>query len=86
MSQENVEIVRSMHDAFLAGVQRGEFAGARDSGFIGDEFEFFPAAELEGESIYHGVDGFVEFMRNWTEDFEDWSMRLDRLIDAPMTA
>jgi ketosteroid isomerase-like protein len=29
-----------------------------------------------------GREGFVEFMRTWTEDFEDWSIRLERLIDA----
>jgi ketosteroid isomerase-like protein len=24
----------------------------------------------------------IKFMRTWTEDFEDWSFRVERLIDA----
>ena len=27
-------------------------------------------------------EGFVEFVRAWTEDFEDWSIRVERRIDA----
>jgi ketosteroid isomerase-like protein len=29
-----------------------------------------------------GRDGFVEFVRIWTEGFEEWSIRVERLIDA----
>jgi ketosteroid isomerase-like protein len=83
MSEENVEIVRALHEAFLAGIQRGEFGGGIESGLMADDFEFSPVPELAGEMTCGGVHGFVEFMRRWTEDFEDWSVRLDRLIDAP---
>jgi ketosteroid isomerase-like protein len=31
--------------------------------------------------VYRGPDGFAEFMRTWTEDF-DWSIELERVIDA----
>jgi ketosteroid isomerase-like protein len=83
MSQENVEIVRAVLDAFVAGLERGTFNGGRDSGLLAEDFEFCPAPELERETTYRGSDEFGEFMRMWTEDFEDWSLRLDRLIDAP---
>jgi ketosteroid isomerase-like protein len=83
VSEENVEIVRAVHDAFLAGLQRGQFGGGIDSGLLADDFEFSPAPELAGDAKYGGVREFVEFMRLWTEDFEHWSVRLDRLIDAP---
>jgi ketosteroid isomerase-like protein len=83
MSQENVEIVRAVHEAFVDGVLRGEFDGGRDSGLIADDLEFSPVPELAGDATYQGVDEFIEFMRMWTEAFEDWSVRLERLIDAP---
>jgi len=83
MSQENVDIVRAVNEAFQAGIQRGEFGGGVESGLLADDFEFAPVPELAGETTYGGVHGFVEFMRRWTEDFEDWSVRLDRLIEAP---
>jgi ketosteroid isomerase-like protein len=83
VSQENLEIVRAVHDAFLAGLQGGQFGGGLDSGLLADDFEFSPAPELTGDTTYGGVHGFVEFMRLWTEDFEDWSVRLERLIEAP---
>lgn len=44
--------------------------------------ELVPARELAGVT-YRGRDGFIEFMRSWTEDFEDWTIELDRAIDAP---
>jgi ketosteroid isomerase-like protein len=37
---------------------------------------------LEGRTVWVGRDGFVEFMRTWTEQFEGWSLQVERLIDA----
>jgi ketosteroid isomerase-like protein len=34
---------------------------------------------LEG---YRGREGFAEFMRFWTEDFDHFTLRLERLIDV----
>jgi ketosteroid isomerase-like protein len=83
MSQENVELVREANAAFEAGVERGDFGAAWDTGAVAEDVEFIPAAEIEGPVVYRGREGFVEFMRRWTEDWEDWSYRLDRLIDTP---
>jgi ketosteroid isomerase-like protein len=83
MSQENVEIVRAVLDAFMAGLQRGEFTGAGDTGLMADDYEWVAPPEVAGLGVYRGREGFLDFMRTWTEDFEDWSVRLDRLIDAP---
>jgi hypothetical protein len=44
--------------------------------------EWMPVPGFAGPAVYRGREGFVEFMRTWTEDFEDWSIRLERLIDA----
>ena len=83
MSQENVEIVRAVNEAFEAGVERGDFGGAWDHEAMAADAEMIPAPEVApAAASYRGRDGFVEFMLTWTEDFENWSVRLERLIDA----
>ena len=82
MSQENVEVVRRVLEAFLAGVERGDMGAAFDSEHCVDDAEWIPAPEVPGPPSYHGRDGFIEFMRMWTEDFDDWSIQVERLIDA----
>ena len=81
MSQENLEIVRRTIEAFEAGAKRGDFSAAWETGAVTEDVELVPAAELEQRS-FRGREGFVEFMRGWTEDFEGWSAQLERLIDA----
>src|SRR3954453_13007885 len=83
MSQENVEIVRNLQQLFETGAKRGDFTAARGSGFISDDFEFLPAPEYQAQETYRRHQEFAEFMRSWTEDFERWSTRVERLIDAP---
>jgi ketosteroid isomerase-like protein len=82
MAQENVEIVRRLHEAFEAGVERGDFGAAWDSGVIAPDAVLVPAPEVPAEAVYRGRSGFVELVRMWTEDFERWSLRLERVIDA----
>jgi len=83
MSQENVEVARRLLEAFLAGVERGELGAGFDSGAISEDSEWIPPAEVPGPSAsYRGRDGFIEFMRMWTEDFDSWSLEVEQLIDA----
>jgi ketosteroid isomerase-like protein len=83
MSQENAEVVRRLYEAFLAGVERGDVAAGFDSAEMADDADWIPPAEVAGlPPSYRGRDGFIEFMRMWTEDFDSWSMELERLIDA----
>jgi SnoaL-like domain len=82
MSRENVEIVRRVSEEFLAGMERGDPGALFDSEAIAHGFEFILAVPLEGRSVWRGRERFVEFMRAWTEDFEDWSVRVERWIDA----
>ena len=83
MSQENVELVRRVIDEFQAGLARGEPGVVYDSEILAPDAEWIPdphaAAGLR--PVYRGRQGFVEFMRTWTEDF-DWSIELERVIDA----
>jgi ketosteroid isomerase-like protein len=81
MSQENVEIMRRVFEEFQAGIERGDLADRLEE-TVADDSEFITAVPLEGRSVWRGGEGFAEFMRAWTENFEDWSIRLERLIDA----
>ncbi len=82
MSQENVEIVRRVFEGG-ADFARGDAEAGLDAGAVlAGDFEWIPAAELPASQSYRGLEGFADFMRTWTEDFEDWSIRLERLIDA----
>jgi len=82
MSQENVEIVRRGFDEFQGGLARGDPGAIFDSGIVAPDAEWIPAPNTPGlRPVYRGREGFVEFMRTWTEDFQ-WSIDLERVIDA----
>ncbi len=83
MSQENVEVVRPFEE-FQEGMERGDPGAWFDSEAVADDFEwiFETDALLEGRSVWRGREGFVEFLRTWTEQFEGWSIQVERLIDA----
>ena len=81
MSQENVEIVRRVFDEFKAGLARGDPAAPFDSGLNAPEAEWILPPLPGFRRVYRGREGFIEFMRTWTEDFE-WSIELERVIDA----
>jgi ketosteroid isomerase-like protein len=82
MSQEQVEVVRRVYDEFQAAMARGDPGAVFDSEAATDDFEWITNPEFEGRSVWRGREGFVEFVRTWTEEFEDWSIRHERLIDA----
>jgi ketosteroid isomerase-like protein len=83
MSEENVEIVRRLFEAFEIGMKRGDLSIWFDSEDLADDFEWVtPPGGALGLGTYRGREGFLEFMRTWTEDFADWSVELERLIDA----
>ena len=89
MSQENVEIVRRAVEVLQAGMERGDLGAAFDAGlYAPDAGLIAPDAEwitpqFEGKRrVWRGREGAMEFMRTWTEEFENWSMRVERLIDA----
>ena len=82
MSQENVEIMRGVIEAFQAGLERGDPAAVFESDAVAADCEWVPAREVPGPTSFIGRQGFVEFMTTWTEDFDGWSMRVERLVDA----
>jgi ketosteroid isomerase-like protein len=85
MSEENVEILRRSYEEFQAATAREDPGSWFDSGGVSGDFEWsldprYPP--FEGREVWRGRDGFVEFVRIWTEGFEEWSIRVERLIDA----
>ena len=83
MSQENVEVVRRVIKEFQAGMERGELGLLFDSEFVAaDDFEWILVEPLDGRSVWVGPDEFIEFIHMWTEQFEDWSVQIEDVIDA----
>lgn len=82
MSQENVEIVRRNFESFQAGMERGDPGAPWDAGINAVDAEWIVPEGLEGRTVWVGREGFVEFIRTWTEQFDDWSLQVERLIDT----
>jgi ketosteroid isomerase-like protein len=82
MSRENVEVVRRLFEEFQAGMEHDDPGAWLDSEAVADDYEWIVPTPLEGRSVWRGREGFVEFIRTWTEQFEGWSIRLERVIDA----
>ena len=82
MSEENVEVVRRAFETFQAGMERGDPGAAYDAGVMAADAEWVTNREFEGRTVWAGREEFVEFVRIWTEQLDDWSVRVERLIDA----
>lgn len=86
VSEENVEVVRLIVNGLQTAVARGDLGAVFDlgvdAGVFAADVELMPARELTGAATYRGREGLIEFMRTWTEDFEDWTVDLERAIDA----
>jgi ketosteroid isomerase-like protein len=82
MSQENVEVVRRVLDALQEGLERDDPGAAFDTAMIAADAEWIPGRGFPGPRSYRGREGWIEFLRYWTEDFEGWSYQVERLIDA----
>jgi ketosteroid isomerase-like protein len=84
MSQENLEVVRRVSEVFVAAVERGDPDAVFDMDALADDVEwltpFFPGSEEW--RVWRGREEFVGWFREWTEDFEGWSMRIARVVDA----
>jgi ketosteroid isomerase-like protein len=75
MSQENVEVVRTMWEAFL----RGDFDEALSL--------FDPDVEWDGTNlpdgrISHGHEAILEHTARWADIWEDWTVDLEEFVEA----
>jgi ketosteroid isomerase-like protein len=75
MSQENVEIVRRMWDAFLAA----DFQTALSF--------FAPSVEWDGTNLPDGQIGkgheaILDHVARWADAWNDWTVEVERVIEA----
>ena len=86
MSQENVEIVQRAWDLFTERIDQDDPATASDAGFdqglIAPTSTLTPAPEVPPYKTYVGREGYAEFLRAWLEDFVEWRIGLEKIIDA----
>lgn len=75
MSQASVELVERAIEVVQREGPRALFA----QGLAAPDAEWHAAPELPGAARYVGADGFAEFLRIWTEDLDDWSLKLERV-------
>ncbi len=82
MSEHDVEIVRRAFTDFQDGNARGEPAAAFDSGSAAPNFRWALPPNAPGlKEVYEGREGWIEFMRTWTEDF-DWTIEIEEVVDV----
>jgi ketosteroid isomerase-like protein len=74
MSQENVEIVRAMHEQFA----RGDFSWFAD---LADDFEFVTSPEVPDAGTYHG-EAAQRWLTAWVESFGGHTIEATEIIDA----
>jgi ketosteroid isomerase-like protein len=74
-------MARRLFEEFQAGLERGDPGAWFDPASVADEYEWIVPTFLD-RPVWRGRDGFVEFIRTWTEQFEDWSIWVERWIDA----
>jgi ketosteroid isomerase-like protein len=90
MSEENVEIVRRTIEIAEEGVRTGDHGAAFDrcvaQGLITSNLEVMGGRRggtgVAGLADVVGREGYVEFLRTFTEDFEDYASEYEQIIDA----
>lgn len=82
MSDQDIEVVRRIHEEFLKGFESGEnIAAAFDAGLVAPEFKLIALPGVPGmRDVYEGRAEFVEFVETWTEDFNG-TMTVEEMTD-----
>jgi ketosteroid isomerase-like protein len=75
MSQENVDLVRRMWDAFLEADLKTALS------FHDPDVEWDGTNLPDGE-IGRGHEAVVEHVRRWADQWEEWTVEVERIIDA----
>ncbi len=75
MSQENVEVVRRMWDAFLAG----DFETALS--FCAPDIEW-DGTNLPDGRIGRGHEAILDHITRWADAWDGWTVEVDRVVEA----
>jgi len=76
MSQENVEIVRSVYDSWA----KGNFRAGRE--LLDPNITTVWAGDFPAAGIYHGPDEHAAAMREWLSAWTDVKLDAERFVDA----
>jgi ketosteroid isomerase-like protein len=76
MSQENVEIVRAMLDAF----HRGEFETSL--AFLDEGVEWIDPPEVPGAGVHHGPEEVRKWFVRWLAAWDSYVAEAEEVIDA----
>ena len=76
MSQENVEIVRSLTERINAG----DVDGVLD--FIHPDLVLYAPDDEPEAGVYRGHEGWREVAGFWNDSFDDYHVEIEELIDA----
>jgi ketosteroid isomerase-like protein len=90
MSEENVDVVQRVFEIGQEGVRRGEFGAVFDEwvrqGIVASDVVWRVGMRggvgAAGIDDFAGREGFVGFMRTWTQDFDDFALEAEEFIDA----
>lgn len=90
MSQQNVEVVRRAFLLVQESLHRGDPGSSFDDwvreGLIAPDLEWKAGTRagmgVAGIDDFAGRDGYAEFTRRWTEDFEDFAFEPEQIVDA----
>jgi ketosteroid isomerase-like protein len=83
MSEQNVKIVRRALEILQKVAAQGDPDATFDSEVLADDIEWIPTSSFPGPKSYRGREGCIEYMRTWSDEFESWSLEVERLIAAP---
>jgi ketosteroid isomerase-like protein len=75
MSQENVDVVRRMWEAFLA-------ADVRTALSFCDRDVEWDGSNLPDGGVGRGHEVILDHVRRWAEQWEDWTVEVERVVDA----
>jgi ketosteroid isomerase-like protein len=82
MSQENVELVR----AAFEGWERAWGSGTDDFGVLlagfDDDLVTRRLAPMPDPGTWHGLEGMVDVVAEWTDTFDEFTMKGEEFIDA----
>ena len=76
MSQENVEIVRAMYEAFLSDGPEGAVP------FLAEDVRWTAPPDMpEGDEVRHGQDGARESLNSWLDMWTDYHFEIKDIED-----
>jgi ketosteroid isomerase-like protein len=90
MSKENVEVVRRVMDVGQEGIHTDDLRRAMDdlvtTGLVSPACEWRGGGRggdaVVGMGDEIGPEGIVEFVRTWKEDFSDFTVEIEDIIEA----